>query len=243
MHPERVRGVIPRGARERLYGWHPGRGRRWRRCPGLERLESRGRAALTFDDGPDPDATPAILDALDRVAARATFFMVGDQVQRHAALAREIERRGHEVALHGQRHRRLDRLSADAVHEDIVQGFTAVRDATGISAGHYRPPFGRMTAAAAEACRDLGMVPVYWSAWGIDWEDLPAERIAAIAATGLDSGAILLLHDSARYGRRSSARETAAAVPMIAARAAARGITLGSLAQITAGTVTGAPGR
>lgn len=243
MDAQRVRALIPQRARERLYGWHPGRGRRWRRCPGIERLQSRGHAAITFDDGPDPDATPAVLDALDGVAVRATFFLLGDQVQRHAALAREIQLRGHEVALHGQQHQRLDRLAAAEVREDIVRGFAAVQDATGVSAAHYRAPFGRMTAAAAEACRDLGMVPVYWSAWGIDWEDLPAERIATVAAADLQSGAILLLHDSARYGRRRSARATAAAVPLIAARAAARGITLSSLAQIGSGAVTGAPAR
>ena len=70
---------------------------------------------------------------------------------------------------------------------------------------------------------------VYWSAWGMDWESLSAERIAEIASADLDDGAILLLHDSARYGRRSSAIPTARAIPLIATQAAERGIALVSL--------------
>ena len=77
---------------------------RWRRFPGLERLEpAAGRFELTFDDGPDPDATPAVLDALDAAGATGTFFLVGEQVEAHPQLARELAERGHALALHGHR--------------------------------------------------------------------------------------------------------------------------------------------
>ncbi len=64
-----------------------------------------------------------------------------------------------------------------------------------------------------EACRELGMTPVYWSAWGLDWEDVEAGRIARVASEQLDDGGILLLHDSARYGRRPTAQPTAKQFP------------------------------
>ena len=73
---------------------------RWREFPGLERLDD-ARVALTFDDGPDPDGTPDVLDALDAAGLRATFFMVGEQVKAAPTLAREVAGRGHEIALHG----------------------------------------------------------------------------------------------------------------------------------------------
>ena len=75
------------------------------------------------------------------------------------------------------------------------------------------------------------MTPVYWSAWGLDWEDVGADRIADVACSQLREGGILLLHDSARYGRRSSARETARAIPHISARSADSGLALVSLGE------------
>lgn len=229
MHIYRVRSFVPQATRERMYAWHPGRARRWRRCPGLERVTPRGHAVMTLDDGPDADATPAVLDALDQASAHATFFMLASQVRRNPVLAREIHRRGHEIALHGYEHCRHDKLSSEHSRDDVLQGFAAIEQDTGVRCRWFRPPFGRLTPAAADACRELEMTPVYWSAWGIDWESVPADRIAEIASAQLDDGAILLLHDSARYGRRSSAMPTARAIPLIAAHAAERGISLVSL--------------
>jgi peptidoglycan/xylan/chitin deacetylase (PgdA/CDA1 family) len=200
----------------------------------VERVQAGEHAVITFDDGPDPDATPAVLDALDIAGVHATFFMVGGAAQRHPELAREVHLRGHEVALHCQEHRRQDKLRPTESEDDVIRGFATIEDIVGINCRWYRPPFGRMTAAALGACRELGMELVYWSAWGMDWERMPAERIAQNAAAELDDGAVLLLHDSARYGRRPTARPTAAAVSLIAARAAAKGIALMSLGEATA---------
>src|SRR5262249_11382981 len=96
----KLRGLIPQSARERLYEWHPGGARRWRRHAGVERLDGEAHAVLTFDDGPDEDASPAVLDALDQCELQATFFVLAEQLERHAELAREMQRRGHEVGLH-----------------------------------------------------------------------------------------------------------------------------------------------
>jgi peptidoglycan-N-acetylglucosamine deacetylase len=187
---------------------------RWRRFPALERLESG--VALTFDDGPDPDATPAVLDALRADGARAVFFLVGEQVEAHPELARQVADEGHVVALHGFRHVEHDELG-DGARADLERGAAAVTAATGVEPRLYRPPYGRFSERSYAAAAELGLTPVYWSAWGSDWEPIPPDRIAETAIRDLDPGAILLLHDSARYANRPSAAPTAEALPAILA--------------------------
>ena len=186
----------------------------WRRFPGRERLEDE-RVALTFDDGPDPDATPAVLDALDEVETKATFFMVGEQALEHRTLAREVAERGHEVALHGFEHREHSELGRQA-RDDIARGLGTLEVATGRRPTLFRPPYGRFSQDSYEACADLGLEPVLWSAWGMDWEPIPAERIAELATRDLTPGAIVLLHDSARYAPRPDATATVEALPLLA---------------------------
>lgn len=196
---------------------------RWRRLPALERLDPPGASfALTFDDGPDPDATPAVLDLLDEWGAPATFFLVGEQVDAHPALATEIAARGHAVGLHGHRHTEHDGLADVAADFESVDAL--VRRATGVEAALYRPPYGRFSQASYEECRRRALTPVYWSGWGCDWEPIPAARVADLAIRDLEPGAILLLHDSPRYAYRDSARPTAEALPAILSAARERGL-------------------
>ncbi|MEA2332173.1 MAG: peptidoglycan-N-acetylglucosamine deacetylase [Thermoleophilaceae bacterium] len=196
---------------------------RWRRLPALERLDPPGTSfALTFDDGPDPDATPAVLDALEAAGARATFFMVGEQVAEHPALAREVAARGHAVGLHGHRHVEHDALADPRGDLDSVAALVA-REA-GVEASLYRPPYGRFSNASYGHCLKAALTPVYWSGWGCDWEPIPAARIADLAIRDLRPGAILLLHDSPRYAYRDSALPTAEALPAILAAARERGL-------------------
>ena len=203
----------------------------WAAFPALERLpEAAGpRAALTFDDGPDADGTPAVLDALDAAGLRATFFLVGEQLQRAPRLGGELLRRGHEVALHCFEHRRQSEMFPGQVRDDVARGVGALEAATGRRPRFFRPPYGVLTEPGAAACSDLGLEPVAWSAWGLDWEPIPAARIAELVARDLGPGAIVLLHDSARYAARDSAAATAEAIPAIAAAAAAAGVELGPL--------------
>lgn len=234
-HRDKLRALVPQGARERLYEWHPGRARRWRRFPGIECCDAPGHAVLTFDDGPDAEATPAVLDALDAAGARATFFLLGSQVETAPALAREIAGRGHEIALHGYAHVRHDRISAADSQEDIRRGLDTLEDVVGIRARLYRPPYGKMSPAAADSCRELGLTVVYWSAWGLDWEDVDATRIAQVVSTQMGDRSIILLHDSARFARRPSAAPTAAAIGAIARHARVSQLNLVALRAASSG--------
>jgi peptidoglycan-N-acetylglucosamine deacetylase len=208
---------------------------RWRLFPARERAEGAQGVVLTFDDGPDQDATPTVLDALDAAGARATFFVVGEQVEADPTLAREIAQRGHDVQLHGYGHVAHELLSPDEARSDLERGARALRDATGLDAHFYRPPYGRFSRGSYDACRALGLEAVYWSAWGTDWETISPQRIAELVIPDLSAGAVVLLHDSRRYGHRPSARPTAEALPLIAARVGELGLPFLTLAEAVDG--------
>lgn len=234
-----LRSLLPQNVREQLYTLHPGRGRRWRQYPGLECAEPTGRAVLTFDDGPDEEGTLAVLDRLDEAEAQATFFVLGRHVEALPDLAREIVRRGHELGLHGHCHDRQDRLDPLRAADDVRTGFATVEEHTGVRCRWYRPPYGKMSPGGWQVCGELGMTVVYWCGWGLDWEANSPSRIAELVCGGLRDGAIILLHDSARYARRETAMTTADAIPAIAEHARAAGLELTSVgsAMLAAGAV------
>lgn len=174
--------------------------------------------ALTFDDGPHPEGTPAILDVLARAGARATFFVVGEQVRRRPQLVARIAAAGHEVALHGDRHRLQLRLSRRQIENDTARGLMAIEDAIGALARLHRPPYGIYSPAGLRAARGLGLRPLLWSRWGKDWRRLTTpRRIAARALAGVLAGDVILLHDADFYSAHNSHRRTAAALELIVA--------------------------
>jgi len=172
--------------------------------------------ALTFDDGPHPEGTPAVLEILAEHGIRATFFLIGEQVERRPRLAAEIGAAGHEVALHGYRHRVQLRLSTADVAADLLRGLDAIERATGRRARLHRPPYGVYSPSGLEEVRRLGLKPLLWSCWGKDWRKFttPA-RIARRATRGLAAGDVILLHDADFYSSRHSHRRTVAALPSI----------------------------
>jgi peptidoglycan-N-acetylglucosamine deacetylase len=179
------------------------------------RLEGRG-VALTFDDGPHPEGTPAVLEALARAGAVATFFLVGEQVQRRPELAGRIVSEGHVAALHGFRHRLQPRLVAESVREDLRRGAAAIEDAIGRRPTWHRPPYGVYSPAGLEAARTAGLRPLLWSRWGKDWRRFTTPpRIASRATRAVGDGDVILLHDADFYSARGSHRRTAAALPAI----------------------------
>jgi peptidoglycan-N-acetylglucosamine deacetylase len=228
----RIPLAVPWALRRRLYNWHPGRAGRWRATPGLERL-SGARAALTFDDGPGADATPRVLDQLGQLGVSATFFVLGAEVRAAPELAQRIAADGHELGLHGFAHPRYDLLNAEEARADLEQGLEAIESATGVRPTWFRPPYGKLSETSHQVCVSLGLKVAYWSAWGLDWEDVGADTIAAETISALRPGAIVLLHDTARYGRRGSARPTADALPAIVAHGRALGLSWTSLTEAT----------
>lgn len=187
--------------------------------------------ALTFDDGPHPEGTPAVLDVLARRGVQATFFLVGEQVERDPALAAEIVGAGHEIALHGYVHTLLLRRMPAALGRDFDRALSVIESATSVSPTSYRPPYGVFSAGALALCRRRGWAPTLWSRWGRDWGAREApEAITRRAAADAVAGDIVLLHDADHYSSSGSWRRTVAALPAILDALLATGVPLVTLA-------------
>jgi peptidoglycan-N-acetylglucosamine deacetylase len=197
-----------------------------RRSLGVEdRTTSGSGYALTFDDGPHAQGTPAVLEILAGADVRATFFLVGEQVRRNPGLAGEIVAAGHAIALHCDRHRNLLRLAPWQVRADIARAREAIESATGRAVGLYRPPYGVLNATALRVAREHGWRTLLWSQWGRDWEARATpESIAARVTDGAGEGSVLLLHDADDYSEPDSWRRTVAALPRVLDTLAQRGL-------------------
>lgn len=200
--------------------------------PSLDGRGDPGHVALTFDDGPDLRSTPCFLRELDRLGVRATFFVLGAEVQRHTGVLRRIAAGGHELAVHGWQHERpwLPRPHRDVA--DLARAVAAVRAAGGGSPRWYRPPYGILTAGRLRAARRLGLRPVLWTSWGRDWT-ARADRDSVLGelAKRFEGGATVLLHDSDRTSAPGAWHASLAALPHFVARCRAAGLTVGPLGE------------
>jgi peptidoglycan-N-acetylglucosamine deacetylase len=196
------------------------------RLPVVLREEGVEGVALTFDDGPHPQGTPAVLEILREAGdQKATFFLAGEQVEQRPSLAAEIVAAGHRVELHCHRHRNQLRLTPRSLLDDAERGRAAIEDATGQAIADYRPPYGIFSGAGLRAIRSRGWRPVLWSKWGRDWtRSATAESITRKATTGIRPGDIVLLHDADFYSARNSWERTASALPRILDELTTRGL-------------------
>lgn len=201
----------------------------------MPRLAGQGRphhVALTFDDGPDPLGTPRFLDHLAERRTRATFFLLGSMLVRSPGLARETADAGHELAVHGWRHRPSVLRGPRAVYDDIARARDAVGEVTGRAPVYFRPPYGVMSTAAHLACRRLGLTPVLWTCWGEDWRARATAGSVQDTVLGeLRGGGTILLHDSDCTSATGSWRTTLAALPGILDACAAHGWEVGPLSE------------
>jgi len=166
-----------------------------------------------------------MLETLAAAGVQATFFLVGEQVERDPALAGEIAAAGHGIGLHCHRHRNLLRLGPRGVREDIARAEDRIAGATGRAMALYRPPYGILSACALAQARRRGWRTLLWSHWGRDWEaHATAQSISARATEAAGPGAVLLLHDADDYSAPGSWRRTAAALPLILETLASRGL-------------------
>ncbi len=197
-----------------------------REALGVEDRTASGRGwALTFDDGPHAQGTPAVLDVLADRGVRATFFLVGEQVLRNPSIPGEIVAAGHQIGLHCHRHRNLLRLTPWQVREDMARAQATIEDASGISPTLYRPPYGVLNATALRLARSAGRRTLLWTHWGRDWEARATpESIAKRLTDDAGEGSVLLLHDADDYSAPGSWRRTALALPRVLDALGERGI-------------------
>lgn len=192
--------------------------------------DARG-VALTFDDGPDPVHTRAVLDTLDARSAKATFFVIGTKAEAHPDLVREIRRRGHLVGVHGYAHDRLFSLRRERrVQKDLERAVEVLTRITGERPVLFRPPIGHTNPIIARVAERLELVVVGWSASGRDGLAGQAkEAVAGRIARRLDEGVIVLMHDAAERGDHVPSGP--AALPFVLDAIERRGLPVTSLAE------------
>ena len=168
--------------------------------PNLRRLPpssaARAEVAMTIDDGPDPAVTPRVLDLLDEAGARATFFCIGTNVVAHAALARDIVRRGHAIENHSHVHRHdFSLLGPGRLDREIGAAQRAIIDTVGIAPRFFRAPAGLRNVFLQGALERQGLSLTSWTRRGFDTVTSRVDRVVDRLVDRLAAGDILLLHD------------------------------------------------
>ena len=182
------------------------------------------KLALTFDDGPNPTCTPALLDVLARNNVRATFFMIGKFVQLQPALARRVHDAGHDVANHTFSHPNLALSPAQKVRQELADCEAALRDA-GVANkfGLFRVPFGARRPVTLRIARELGLTPIQWSVTAFDWNAPAAGRIEHSVEKRLRGGDVILLHDGGHLALNADRMHTVNAVASMVPKLIDRG--------------------
>ena len=205
--------------------------------PNLTRLPdtaaARREIAITFDDGPDPEITPRVLDWLDQAGARGTFFCVGARAEAHPGVVREIVRRGHAVENHSQQHSTaFGWYGPDRLRREIGAAQDTLARLAGRAPAFFRAPFGVRSPFVDPVLARLGLRYVSWTRRGYDTVDADAARVLGRLADRLDAGDVLVLHDGLATGRASRGQPAVLDVlPRLLELAAGRGlkpVTLGA---------------
>ena len=152
---------------------------------------------LTFDDGPHPVGTPEILHVLRKHSAKATFFLLGEQVQQYPNLCATIVHEGHEIAVHGWQHERISDKSTGYLERSLQRSIIAIQAATGVRPRFARPTYGISTPEYAAALRSLRLCPVSWDVSAHDWAGLSKTELLTDLFSEDLLGRIILLHDGA----------------------------------------------
>ena len=177
--------------------------------------KARREVALTFDDGPNPKATPAILDTLRDHGVQATFFLLGKHVERWPSIARRIVEDGHAVGNHGYHHQRLLARGPAYTRLDLWLGTQAIIAATGARPRYFRPPHGFRNPWVYGIARELDQRLVGWTLGVWDTDRPGAGVIARRVREGARPGSIILLHDGDAYDANGDRLQTVDALPLI----------------------------
>lgn len=167
---------------------------------------------LTYDDGPHPTFTPALLDLLAAYGARATFFALGAEVERYPAIAARIVRDGHAIGNHTWSHPSLTAVAGDVLTRELLDTQSAMQRATGTTPSCLRPPYGDRNATVDARVAELGLRMSLWNVDPQDWRRPGADAIVDHVLARVRPGAVILLHD----GRRERGQTVAATERLLA---------------------------
>jgi len=181
--------------------------------------------ALTFDDGPSPEWTPKILDALRDAGVKATFFMLGDHVEKYPEIAKRIVQEGHEVGNHTYDHHVLLYYKMDELEKEIKKSEKIIKDTTGVTTKYFRPPKAWLTAAEKQKIEEMGYKTVLWSLNSKDWVTFHDKQITSYILRNIRPGDIILFHDSGGvFGTEGGNRtQTVKVIPRLVRKLKERG--------------------
>lgn len=180
--------------------------------------------ALTFDDGPNPEATPRLLEALAKAEVRATFFLIGGFVRQCPELVREIAAAGHLVGNHTMTHPWLTWQTERRIQEELRGASAAIEDVLGEQVRYFRCPHGARRPVVLELVREMGMVPVQWNIICQDWRPIGVDGILRRAVDGVERNrrrgvaTNLVLHDGGQEGLGAPRMDTVRAVERLLER-------------------------
>ncbi|HXU29136.1 MAG TPA: polysaccharide deacetylase family protein [Thermoanaerobaculia bacterium] len=193
--------------------------------PNLTRLPEGSAVALTFDDGPDPEVTPKVLDLLEERGARASFFVIGKRVEAHPDLAAEIVRRGHTVENHTYRHRHDFSLRGPRfLDREVAAAQEAIAAATGRYPTWFRAPAGLRGVFLESVLARHGLSLAAWTRRAYDTVLRDPAQIVARLDRGLSGGDVLLLHDGSAARTALGLPALLEALPRLLDRMAERGL-------------------
>ncbi|MCD8489149.1 MAG: polysaccharide deacetylase family protein [Desertifilum sp.] len=159
--------------------------------------------ALTFDDGPSPDATPEILATLERYQVKATFFVIGRHVQRYPEISQQLVAQGHAIGNHTWSHR-SDRLNPQEAGYEINQASRIITQVTGVRTLLFRPPKGRLENGLVSWAQKNRYLVALWSVDSRDYQEPTPHQIVQTILRQIQPGGIILMHDGNR-GRMQAA--------------------------------------
>ena len=154
-----------------------------------------GHIAITFDDGPHPTLTPILLDALYERNVRATFFLLGMEVDRHPHIVARMYEEGHLIGNHSFGHPHFTRISRQRVIDEIYRTNNSIKAITGTTPTVLRPPYGARNSAVLNIARDMDMAVIMWSVDPRDWSLRDANLVSEHIINHTYDGSIVLLHD------------------------------------------------
>lgn len=157
---------------------------------------NKGEIALTFDDGPDPVFTPMILDKLRKYGVKATFFLLGTNMERFPEIVRRISAEGHVIANHSYSHVDLTQVSEEEYHNQIRKSDEIIENLVGYKPKFFRPPYGTINENQLQWATEQGIMVTQWSIDTLDWQGLSAETITQTVTSNMLPGSIILQHNA-----------------------------------------------
>lgn len=182
-------------------------------------------AAITFDDGPSPVWTPVILDALKKSETKATFFMIGEHVEKYPEIARRVAAEGHEIGIHSYHHGNFLFYDKYEVREDIIKCAAIIREVTGESPRLFRPPKAWLSKREKKKIKEMGYTVVLWSLNSKDWVNFDDKYMVRYLVKNIHPGAIILFHDSGGFFKTEEGNriETLNTIPRLAEKLREKG--------------------